>query len=349
MSPVEGYGEISNTMTLKTCLRCDWQGETRHPECPTCGVQPLYVLGASSRKGSGTPVRDHAVGRTREVASTASMAPPAPRSPQSSPSPPAADAEGSPSSTRSGRSPLALALAALVLIVILGTWLKTQEDRLAPAASTDGVEQGRPLESVGLPPPDGTPSPLLSEGASIQGPLLDKRGTATVENVSFSFRVPTSGWEVHGTYISKSTVGPQGAEAMVYWTSIADGPLIRSCGQWWSSPVGSLADYAVSASSMRGIELVTGPSDVTIGGRAAQRVVFTVREEVGCNPGFFYTWKEGNPGGAFWTETQVDDTIRVWLVDVFGERVFIEGDTHKNAGSRLNQEIQQIVSSIRFR
>ena len=42
-------------MTLKTCLRCDWEGDTEGAGCPTCGVQ-LYVLGTPcSAKRTGAP------------------------------------------------------------------------------------------------------------------------------------------------------------------------------------------------------------------------------------------------------------------------------------------------------
>jgi hypothetical protein len=47
-------------------------------------------------------------------------------------------------------------------------------------------------------------------------------------------------------------------------------------------------------------------------------------------------------------ETNVDDTIEVWVVDVVGQRLFIEAETTTQADSGLEQEIQQIVRSIRF-
>jgi hypothetical protein len=100
-------------------------------------------------------------------------------------------------------------------------------------------------------------------------------------------------------------------------------------------------------STAPGTELVTGPSDVTIGGRAARHVVLAVRENVGCDPGFFYTWQDVEEG-ALWPMTSVGDTIRVWIVDVGGTRLFIEAETSKQAGSDLEQEIRQIVESIRF-
>ena len=88
-----------------------------------------------------------------------------------------------------------------------------------------------------------------------------------------------------------------------------------------------------------GTELVTGPSDVIVGGHRAKHVVLTVRKDAGCDPGFFYTWQD-EMLGPFWAETNVGDTIRVWIVDADGVRLFIEAETTKEAGSDLEQEIQ---------
>jgi hypothetical protein len=174
------------------------------------------------------------------------------------------------------------------------------------------------------------------------------RHSLTVEGVPLSFSVSTRGWARYGNlYIGKSTVGPSGADAIIYWTSVSDGAHAEPCGQWWSSPVESMADFAAEASRKRGTEPLTGPSDVTLDGRAGQHVVFTVQQEVSCYPGFFYTWQQVE-GGPFWNGIEVGDTIRIWLIKPGGKVLYIEGATHKNAGSNLEQEIQQIVKSIRF-
>jgi hypothetical protein len=76
-------------------------------------------------------------------------------------------------------------------------------------------------------------------------------------------------------------------------------------------------------------------------------VVLTVREGSGCDPGFFYRW-HAECWGPCWVETNVGDTIRVWIIDVEGTRLFIEAETTTQANSALKQEIQQIVGSIRF-
>ena len=71
-----------------------------------------------------------------------------------------------------------------------------------------------------------------------------------------------------------------------------------------------------------------------------------VRKGVGCDPGYFYTWREVR-GGEWWSTTTAGDTIRVWIVKVDGRLLFIQAATTPEAGW-LNQEVVQIVRSIRF-
>ena len=148
--------------------------------------------------------------------------------------------------------------------------------------------------------------------------------------------------------INKSIVGPQGAEAIIFWTSFPDGDYADPCARLLSPPVGSsAADLAAAVSTAPGTELLTGPSNVTVGGRPAKHVALTVRENVGCDPGFFYTWRDVY-GGALWPTTGVGDTIRVWIVDVDGTRLFIEAETTKasrprpQAGSPADRRIDQV-------
>ena len=52
--------------------------------------------------------------------------------------------------------------------------------------------------------------------------------------------------------------------------------------------------------------------------------------------------------GALWDRNYPGDTIKVWIVDVDGTRLFIAGETHTDASPDIWEEIQQIVDSIRF-
>ena len=192
-------------------------------------------------------------------------------------------------------------------------------------------------------------------GIASGGPLSAGQNSRVVEGVRFSFTVP-DGWEAHGsTSINRDYVGSQGqgADAIVLWTSHPDGDDAQAddadpCESVLSSSIGSTAaNLATAVSRAPGTELVAGPSDVTVGGYPAKRVIVTVREDLGCDPGYFYRW-QAVYGGAFWLETTVGDTISVWIVDVDGKRLWFEAETNEQADSDLEQEIEHIVGSIRF-
>jgi hypothetical protein len=120
------------------------------------------------------------------------------------------------------------------------------------------------------------------------------------------------------------------------------------CARVLSRSVGrSTADLAAAVSAASGTALVKGPLSVTLGGRPAKHVVLTVRKNVGCDPGFFYTWQDRG-SGALWPTTSVGDTIRVWIVNVDRTRLFIAAATTVQANAPLKKEAQGIVESIRF-
>jgi hypothetical protein len=196
----------------------------------------------------------------------------------------------------------------------------------------------------------------------------------SVEGVRFSLSVPRSGWEngplwrtegkfrPNGHLISKSTVGGQAAEAVIFWTGLRDGGEATPCAKVLGSVVGgSSADLAAAVARAPGTKLVNGPTRVIIGGRPAQHVVLTVREDLGCEPGYFFSWRPRNVcWGACWlSESSVGNTIRVWIVDVRGTRLFIDAEMrrhHARTGEavppriyrEVEQEITRIIGSIRF-
>lgn len=219
---------------------------------------------------------------------------------------------------------------------------------------------GGPGASLPLPSAIGTartsPSPTVTPPPSAD-PTLE----LTVDGLLFSVRLPDPklghGWETFGNLlVSKSITGPQGAEAVVFWAGFPDGieadPCINAPIDLWTTA--EVADFIASAP---GTSLVTAPQDVTVGGYPAKHVVVVVRGDDGCDPGFFYTWK-AQTGGALWVKSLPGDTIRVWVVQVGSQLVFIAGETHRDtipgvplterAKIGLEQEIQQIVDSIRF-
>jgi len=203
------------------------------------------------------------------------------------------------------------------------------------------------------------------------------RGTQwrSVDGTCFSFKVPrayppSSGWESGPGYrgyrgsllISKSTVGGQRAEAIILWTSLRAGGEATPCATVLGSAIGRSTD-ALARAIVRapGTRLVEGPRRVTVGGRPATRVRLSVRNDLGCDPGYFFSW-DADMGGLFWLDTNVGDAISVWIVAVDGKRLVIEAENRQPDSEgyplgfqvtradalKVEAEIEQIVRSIRF-
>jgi hypothetical protein len=233
----------------------------------------------------------------------------------------------------------------------------------------------------------GTASAFSTVRELVDDFLPQDRVSRTVDGVPFSFDVPrrpTDHWESGpalgpgskggSLLLSRSTVGGQRAEAVIFWTGfpnegVCPGLVRRlECGQavlcerLLSPNIGrSTGDLAAAMAKAPGTELVAGPSNATVGGRPAKHVVLTVREDVGCDPGYFFTWN-AEMSGAFWLMTYVGDKINVWIVDIDGKRLVIEAETRQPDSQgvplgfqptpadvlEVEAEIAQIVKSIRF-
>jgi len=211
-----------------------------------------------------------------------------------------------------------------------------QLEAIAASIEIEPVPNAEPLAGVG-------PGGWLPIGSH----------SLTVDGVPFSFTVPAlsydRGWaRYRKVYISKDTVGPQGAEAAIYWTGFPDSADMVPCPNLLGLPRDASAGaIATKMAAAPGTELVVGPTDVIVGGHEAKHFVLTVRETLGCDPGFFVTWDPAGGGPGWWT-TNAGDTIRVWIVNLDGKLFVLVGVSTEDASTRLEQEIQDIVDSIQF-
>lgn len=251
-----------------------------------------------------------------------------------------------------GRS--AIPITAVVVIALVAI-------NIAPARHE--VRGGLPVVSPS-PSPTAEPTAAPTQEPTLVPhivPLDAGHHSLVFDGVPLSFDLVTDnpegdGWaKFRDLYISKSVVGPQTAEAMLLVTTFPDGVVAHSCAILRDPPVGpSVADLATAVARAPGTKLVTGPTDTLVGGRVAKHVVVTVRQLVGCDPGFFYGWLDEG-GGPWWPYALVGDTINVWIVDVDGTRVFVATETHAPTGAaearvikQLEAEVEAIVRSIRF-
>jgi hypothetical protein len=322
----------------KVCLRCDWQGETKESGCPNCRV-PLYVLGVAQPKAARPPAPDDRPEPIHQAAPSLTSRVDPPLSPR-------ADAwyrtfEGSAG---------AFVVAALVLIVAFDTCLTSDRGvtNTSESPDTNFIDWFvPPISQLDLPaPPPGVgPVENLSGGNSCSPSC---RHELTAGGVPFSFRVPTRGWEAFGDIsINKSIVGPQDAEAIIYWTTIP-GDYANPCVDVLGMPVPrTIEEIAAEVADAPGSELLAGPSNVTVGGQRGKHVALVVHEDLGCDPGYFFIWHDME-AGALWPATEVGDEISVWVVDTRGTPIVIAALTSEQATGPLYREIGLIVRSIRF-
>jgi hypothetical protein len=235
----------------------------------------------------------------------------------------------------------AIAAAAVVVVAIAGI-------NLLPGGSGVG---GGPAVSPS-PSPSATPTPSPSPTTAAfppAGELAIGRHSMTKAGVPFSLNVPTSGWISNGDFgIDKSTGVTADGAGFIFWMETPIGVFADPCASVKSPPAGpSAAELAAAVAAVPGTDLVSGPSDVIVGGHPAKHVVITVREDVGCDASSFYLWYAPRADLARYA-TELGSTIRVWIVDVNGTLVWIDGETYKGAGPEPGQQIQHIVDSIQF-
>jgi hypothetical protein len=226
---------------------------------------------------------------------------------------------------------IAIALAAVVGIGVLPH--ADERDVAAPAASS-------------------SPSPLPDPFAS-RGPLDPGAYGADLDGLRFAFDVPSPGWEGNPFWISKGASDDPEASYVAFFADAFDNVYSDPCAHTplEPAPESTAEGLAGAVAAMPGIDLVTGPWTVTIDGRQAEHVVFTIREDIGCEPNEFYLWYDnasGGPTGGYFYADTLGETMRVWIVDLGDRLLWIDSGTAANVDETDPREVQQIVDSLRF-
>jgi hypothetical protein len=241
-----------------------------------------------------------------------------------------------------------IGVAALVLavVVVIGLQLIRPNDAGGPSASPTRT-----------PEPTTTPSP--SEAAVDFPPagglaIGTRHSVVLAGGVRLSISVPTTMWASNGSFLLESRRGSPEEMQMFFWTGTSpQGIYADPCAHEPSPPAGpSAADLAAAIAMVPGTYLVSGPADVTVDGRAGKLVELIVPEDAGCIARTFYLWYDNSvdcPDGCARYASWLGSTIRIWIIDVDGVRVVIEGETRvSEASSELEREMDQIVDSIQF-
>lgn len=236
-----------------------------------------------------------------------------------------------------------LAAAAVVVIAIIGYQFLGKSNTGSPGAS----ESAEP-----------TPSPSATAAAAFPpaGAMAVGRHSMTLAGVPLSIELTTTGWISNGDFgldRGNYQAPTSGSAGFILWPASApDNTYSVPCAKTALDPPAgpSAAELAAAVSNVPGLQLVSGPSAVTIGGHPAQHVVVNVPADIGCVPERFYLWYDADDasGKVGRYASALNSTIQVWIIDVDGTIVWIDGETFAASGAAAAQEVEQIVNSVQF-
>jgi hypothetical protein len=183
--------------------------------------------------------------------------------------------------------------------------------------------------------------------------------TTMVGTIPLTVTIPNKGWaegpitegpggglRVGDLLVSKSIEGPQGAEAVVYWTAYPEDVRTSPCANA-STNGPSPAELADAMATAPGTYLATAPEYDQVGLYPATHLSLIVRDDRGCDPGYFFSW-DADCLGPCWVQTRAGDRVEIWIVEYHGDNLVIVAETTWQATAGLEREVQQIVDSIRL-
>ena len=239
----------------------------------------------------------------------------------------------------------AMAAAAVLVVAIAGF-------ALLPNAPGRGGTASAPPSLSPSPSPSVTASPSISPSPGApaflpSGPVSAGRHSMERSGKSFSVEIG-SGWFSNGDFRIHTA---SGFAAIIFWgyppTNVNTDPCAKTP---LNPPAGdSPTELAAAIASIPGIDLVGGPSDLTIDGHAASHVSIKIPDDIPCEPGEFTLWyaEQDGPANGRWPDA-LGDTIDVWIIDVDGTNVWIDATAGKSTSPAVRDVISQIAESIQF-
>ncbi len=243
---------------------------------------------------------------------------------------------------------LAIVAAAVLVVAVIGMTMLPAGGRVGGGpAATPTLQTPTPTTPTPQPSP---PSPAAD--FPLNGDLAIGPHSMVREGVPFSMSVVAPGWvSQQGFEFVNGPVGAPDGASFIFWGDTPDNVYGDPCAHTPLAPAAGpgIANLASAVSRIPGTQLVSGPSDVTVGGRLAKRIVIAIPEDIDCSAASFKLWYDDGMGPASgrWP-TVLPSTMSIWIIDVDGTLVWIDGETYKNTSPALEGEMQQMIDSIEF-
>ena len=226
---------------------------------------------------------------------------------------------------------IAVAAAAAVAVVVGGIYLVPRRGGVGG--------QGAPSSSP-EPSPSHQVVRITVAGTELNGASL-KLTAQIPEGWSTGASGPTGPYAVHGAGAVEPPAG------IGLFASIVDNTFSDPCLHVERSPkVGRTVAEAAAALGAIPNTTSTPPVQTTLAGHPATYLELTIPASLPCAPDQFYLWQD-SPNNDWWA-TAFNEVIRVWLVDIGGQRVAIAARSYPGTSDEAKAELQGILDSIVF-
>jgi len=188
-----------------------------------------------------------------------------------------------------------------------------------------------------------TSSPGPSSGQHIA--TLTVAGTDVSSSpLSLTVTLP-AGWESIQFGADNGTSSPPAGMAFI--VSLVDNMFTNPCVHTEQSPkVGpTVADLATALGQVPDTT-ATKPVQTTIAGYQATYIELAIPATLPCTPSEFYLWQD-SPGGDWWIQG-LNETARIWILEVGGQRVAFLTHAYPGSGSNPKAAFEAILNSVVF-
>jgi hypothetical protein len=160
-----------------------------------------------------------------------------------------------------------------------------------------------------------------------------------------TLQVP-EGWtlEPYGAYRGSS----EPPDGLGFFVSLLDDTFQDPCSHTSqrSPKIGSTVAAAATALGEIPHTTATKPLQTTIAGHAATYLELTLPASLPCAPNDFYLWQD-SPNGDWWAQG-LNETLRVWILEVRGQRVVMASRSWPGTSDVAKAERQRMLDSIVF-
>jgi hypothetical protein len=216
----------------------------------------------------------------------------------------------------------AFVAAAVVAVVAVGAYLVPRQSNIGgPGAAT----------------------PSLHPSPSLQAARMTVAGSEKGSLLQLTVGLP-AGWTNNDWAANNGVDPPNG---IAFFVSLVDNTFADPCTQTQTTPqLGSTVEALATALGEIPDLTASNPVQATIAGRAATYVELTIPSSLPCPPDQFYLWQD-SANGYEWV-LGLNEVIRVWIVEVQGQRVVIAARSWPGTSDGTKGVLQSILDSMVF-